>query len=490
MRIPESKRGKLIAIAVLIGAAAVAFFLYRRYFPEFDLQQLLDDFANLLGDWTYLIVGLLAFLETGAFVGLLVPGETAMTLGGAVAGLGVINLYLLIAIAWSMAFFGDSFSFMLGRKLGRDFVINHGPRVRVTRERFEQVEDYFERHGGKTVLIGRFVGVVRALAPFVAGTSGMSYRAFAPYSILGAGLQVTSNIILGYVFARSIDSAAEYSGLAALVLGSLIVVTVIAVVSFRFFRVAENRAKTVRWMGSNRLTRPLVELGRRLKPQYQFLLDRLTPGGKFGLEFTTLAAILAVSSFVFIAFARIFAADPGPTPGDLEAFDIVDLIRSGWLTELSKVVTWLGSSAFLGPLAALTAVFLAVNRRWADFWILVLSALVIVFGVDFFKEEIGRPRPEGGLVAVDSLSYPSGHAAYSVFYTWLAVTIAVRIRPAMTRSTALVLCGLGLTVVVGLSRVYLGVHYLSDVTGGWAFGAFFFALFGAVALIATQLSKN
>ena len=219
MRLPESRRGKLIALAGLAIAGLVLYLLYQRFFPEFDLQQLLDDFANLLGDWTYLIVGLLAFLETGAFVGLLVPGETAMIVGGAVAGLGVINLYLLIAIAWSMAFLGDSFSFMLGRKLGRGFVLRHGSKVGITQQRFEGVEEYFDRHGGKTVLIGRFVGIVRALAPFVAGTSGMGYRAFAPYSILGAGLQVTSNILLGYVFARSIDSAAEYAGLAAVIIG-------------------------------------------------------------------------------------------------------------------------------------------------------------------------------------------------------------------------------------------------------------------------------
>lgn len=490
MRLPESRRGKLIAVAALVAAGVVAFLLYRRFFPEFDLQQLLDDFANLLGDWTYLIVGTLAFLETGAFVGLLVPGETVMTLGGAVAGLGVINLYLVIAIAWSMAFLGDSFSFMLGRKLGRNFVLEHGPKVRVTRERFEQVEQYFDKHGGKTVLIGRFVGLVRALAPFVAGTSGMSYRGFAPYSILGAGLQVTSHVILGYVFARSIDSAADYSGLAALIFGSLIVVTVTVVVAFRFFRVADNRSKTVRWMETHWLTRSVIDLGHRLRPQFRFLVDRLTPGGRFGLEFTTLAAILAVSSFVFIAFARVFSADSGPTPGDLEAFDIVGVIRADWLTGLSKVFTWLGSAAFLGPVAAITAMVLAINRRWADFWILVLSALTIVIGVDFFKDEIARPRPEGGLVAVDSFSYPSGHAAHSVFYTWLAVTIAVRIRPAMTRSTALVLSGLALTALVGLSRVYLEVHYLSDVTGGWALGAFLFAFFAAVALITTQLRKN
>ena len=490
MRLPESRRGRLVAATGLIIAGLLLFFLYRRFFPEFDLQQLLDDFANLLGDWTYLIVGLLAFLETGAFVGLLVPGETAMIVGGAVAGLGVINLYLLIAIAWTMAFLGDSFSFMLGRKLGRGFVLRHGSKVGVTRERFEGVEDYFERHGGKTVLIGRFVGIVRALAPFVAGTSGMAYRGFAPYSILGSGLQVTSNIILGYIFARSIDSAAEYAGTAALILGTVIAVAVAAVVGFRFFRVPGNRVATVRWMEEHRMTRPVVALGRRLKPQFRFVVDRLTPGGSFGLEFTTLAAILAVSSFVFIAFAQVFGSDPGPTAGDMRAFDIADAVRSGWLDDFTKIFTWLGSSAFLGPVVAVTATVLAVNRRWSDFTILLLSALAIVVGVDYFKDLVARPRPDGGLVSVSSYSFPSGHAAYSTFYTWLAVTVAVRIRPDMARGTALVLAGLAMTAAVGLSRVYLGVHYLSDVTAGWALGAFCFAFFAAGALIVAQLRQN
>jgi undecaprenyl-diphosphatase len=276
----------------------------------------------------------------------------------------------------------------------------------------------------------------------------------------------------------------------AVVLGTIIVVVVTVVVTFRFFRVPENRSKTVAWIDGHRLTRPLANLGRRLRPQFRFLVDRLTPGGSFGLEFTTLAAILAVSSFIFIAFARVFSGDSGPTPGDLEAFDIVGTIQTGWLIDFGRVFTWLGSFAVLGPLVAITAAVLALNRRWADFSILLLSTAAILIGVEFFKEEIARPRPESALLSIESFSYPSGHAAHSVFYTWLAVTIAVRIRPDMTRSTALVLSGLAVTVLVGLSRVFLEVHYLSDVTGGWALGAFFYAFFAAAALIVTQLRQN
>jgi len=487
---PETIRGKAIAVAGLTVAAVVIFYLYRTYFPHFDLQQLLDDFANLLGAWTYLVIGALAFLETGAFVGLLVPGETALLVGGAVAGQGVINVYLLIAIAWIMAFLGDTTSFWLGHKLGREFILKHGDRVGISEERYEKVEDYFEKHGGKTVLIGRFVGLVRALSPFVAGSSGMRYRAFAPYSILGAGLQVTIHILAGYIFARSIDAAAEYVGLVAVIIGTTIVVSVIVVISFRFLKVPGNRVRLVEGMERSRLGAPLVNLGRRLRPQWDWLVARLTPGGSFGLEVTTLLAILAVSSFIVIAYTEIILGNGGPTPGDMTAFDLVDRIRTDWMVDIAQVITDLGSTPVILVLAAVTGTYLFAKRKYAELTVMVLALIAVYISVDVLKAEVDRPRPTGGLTGFSSSSFPSGHAAHSVFYVWLAATIAVRLRPNMVRKTALVLSGIAVTALIGLSRVYLGVHYLSDVNAGWALGAFCFAFFAVAALLTLQLRKN
>ena len=114
---------------------------------------------------------------------------------------------MTIALAWLMAWLGDTTSFFVGRRLGRGFVIEHGPRFGVSHERFEKVEDYFSRHGGKTIFIGRFISLIRAFAPFVAGSSGMRYRAFVPYSILGTGLWASAHIMVGYLFSRSIETA-------------------------------------------------------------------------------------------------------------------------------------------------------------------------------------------------------------------------------------------------------------------------------------------
>jgi membrane protein DedA with SNARE-associated domain/membrane-associated phospholipid phosphatase len=481
------KRLLLVALAAAIG---FGYYLLSRELGHIDLQNLLEDVSDTLGAWTYLLVGVFAFAETGAFVGLVVPGETVMLLGGAVAGQGAIEIYLLIAVAWFAAWLGDTTSFFVGRRLGRGFVLEHGPRVGISHERFERVEDYFSRHGGKTIFIGRFVSLVRALAPFIAGSSGMRYRAFVPYSILGTGLWASAHILIGYLFSRSIETAAKYAGKGAFLLGTLIVVVVGSIYLYRHFRVPENRRAAVRWLEAHVATRWLVALGRRYRPQLRFLWDRVTPGGTFGLEFTSLMAVLAVSLFVLVSYVVIIGRDAGPTPGDTTAFDLVEHLHSGFLADLSRFFSVLGSGWFTWGLTAVCAALLAARRRWAEFWVLLVGMTMITVGVHAIKAAIARPHPLYPLAGYTDHSFPSGHAAASVLYVWLAVTIVMRLRPGMARATAVVVTGIALTVLVGFSRVYLEVHYLSDVSGGWALGAAAFSLCAAVALVITQLRQN
>lgn len=492
MRLPGEGGGnrKRVLLVALAAAVALGYYVISRQLGSIDLQQLLEDVSNTLGAWTYLLVGFFAFAETGAFIGLVVPGETVMTLGGAVAGQGVIDPYLLVAIAWVAAWAGDTTSFFLGRRLGRGFVLTHGPRFGIGRERFERVEDYFERHGGKTIFVGRFIGLVRALAPFIAGSSGMRYRAFVPFSVLGTGIWSSLHIVIGYLFSRSIDTAAEYAGKGIFLLGTLIVVVVGSVLLFRHFRVAENRRQAVRRLDSHAATRWLPALARRYRPQLRFLWNRVTPGGTFGLEFTSMMAALAVALFVLVAYAVALGGDPGPTPGDRTAAEIAESLRSGWLTALAKAVTALGSGAFAWALALVCAALLAARRRWSEIAVVLGGMALISIGVHELKPEIGRPRPEGGLVEAGGLSYPSGHSAHAVIFLWLALTVVLRLRPGMARATAVIVAGLALTIAIGLSRVYLGVHYMSDVSGGWALGVAAFSLCAAIALVISQVRQN
>ena len=123
-------------LLLLVAVLALAYALFGDELPDIDAEQILDDLADGLGQWTYLVVSVLAFLETGAFVGLVFPGETAVIVAGAIAGQGETAIVLTIALVWLSAWAGDSASFWIGTKLGRSFILRHGHRVRITPERF------------------------------------------------------------------------------------------------------------------------------------------------------------------------------------------------------------------------------------------------------------------------------------------------------------------------------------------------------------------
>jgi membrane protein DedA with SNARE-associated domain/membrane-associated phospholipid phosphatase len=473
----------------LAAAAIIAFLIFRDHLPSLDLEDAIQDLSDNLGAWTYLVVGGLAFLETGAFVGLVAPGEFTVMLGGAVAQQGDISLPLMLAITWFCAFSGDTVSFFLGAKLGRGFLVRHGARLRISEDRLHQVEGYFSRHGGKTILIGRFIGLVRALAPFIAGTSNMRYRAFAPFSILGPGLWSTGMILAGYFAARSLDVVTKAVGTGLVVFGIVVGVIVAIVVTYRFLREPENRTRVANEMERRRALRPLLRVGLRLRPELAFLGRRLTPGG-LGLELTTLLAALSVGLFVLIAYWTVVAGDPGPTPGDQTALDVSDDIQVSWLDHAAKALTQLGSVWIAFPIAALAAVALGAARRWMELIALAIG-MALVFGlVQEIKVWTDRPRPADGLVSTEGSSFPSAHAAYSTVYVWIAVTAAVRVVPGITRRSVVIAAAIVLAALIGLTRAYLRVHWLSDVTAGWALGLSMFSAVAVAVLVVAHIRDN
>src|SRR5215204_2029945 len=204
-----------IALATALAAAATLAVI-TGLLPVPDFTGALEDASRTLGAWAYPAVAAFAFLETGAFVGLLVPGETAVVVGGVVAAAGDVELLPLIALVWLAAAGGDVASFALGRRLGRPFLERHGPRVRVGPERLGQVERFYARHGGSAVLLGRFVGLVRAVSPFVAGASGLALRRFLPWSVAGTLAWAATFTLVGYGFSESFADSGEAAARIAL----------------------------------------------------------------------------------------------------------------------------------------------------------------------------------------------------------------------------------------------------------------------------------
>jgi undecaprenyl-diphosphatase len=458
-----------------------------------DLEQVLTDLGRALGSWTYLLVGALCFLESGAGIGLLVPGETAIIVGGVVAGQGEINIVLLIAIAWATAVAGDLTSFWIGRRLGRQFLVKHGPRFKIDEPKIEQVEAFYDKHGGKAVFLGRFVGLVRAVSPFVAGSSGMPLRRFLPYDVLAAGIMVSAFSLLGYLFWHSLDRVLKIARQGTLALGTVITVVVVVVVAVRWLRVERNRERLDAWVeqqsakpGIGPVIRALRALARRLAGPARFLWNRLTPG-RLGLELTSLLAIAAVGSFVFFGYLIVLDPITELTPGDRRGVRWAGSLQAGWLTDVAKVVTNLGDLWLAGGALAITAVVLLSRRELLEGAALLAGGLITYAGVHLTKAATDRPRPLEPLVEVAGSSYPSGHAAYAVF--WVAIAVALRrVFPGLASRAVVLVVGVAIAVVVGLSRIYLRVHWFSDVAGGWGLAAMTLALTGMVALVVSYFA--
>src|SRR2546422_761953 len=190
------------------------------------IEHLIEDLAKSLGQWAYLLVGGMAMAETAAFLGFIAPGEFAIIFGGVLAGEGTLSIELLIGIVWASAVAGDAIGFQLGRRFGRNFAVKYGPRVRLTEEQLQRVEAYFARHGGKTIIFGRWVGFVRPLMPFTAGTSGLQYRRFLPYDVLSAGVWSATFCVLGFIFWRSFTRITSIAGKGTLAFGIAVVLFV------------------------------------------------------------------------------------------------------------------------------------------------------------------------------------------------------------------------------------------------------------------------
>jgi membrane protein DedA with SNARE-associated domain/membrane-associated phospholipid phosphatase len=484
-------RTLLVAGVVVVGAAVV-YGLGLVHLP--NLEQLLLDLGDRLGKWTYLLVGGLAFLETGAFIGLLAPGETALLLGGLVAGQGQIEVGALIAIVWAAAVAGDLTSFALGRRLGRGFLVRHGPRLKITAERLHHVEAFFDRHGGKAILLGRFVGIVRAVAPFLAGSSGMRLRRFVPYDVIGAGLWGSAFVLLGYVFWQSFSQLVDVAKKGALALGVVIVLVVGLVWAFRWLRVRDNRVRARVWLDRQArrpVLRPVVAVlapvARALRLPARFVWERLTPG-QLGLELTTLLAIAGVGGFAFVGYLVVVSR--GETPvGDERSLQMADDLFVSSVADVVKVVTDLGALPVAIAVVVGSALVL-VRHHHSGYATTLATGLALTFvAVHVVKDAVDRPRPPDPLVEVTGAAYPSGHAAYAV--TWVAAAVAlVRVLPNLTTRVSLVTLAVILAATIGLSRVYLRAHYLSDVIGGWGMAAAIYALCGTVALIVGHVRNN
>jgi membrane protein DedA with SNARE-associated domain len=411
------------------------------------MSGLLDGLTNLPAPVVCAAVFLFALLETAAFAGLAVPGETAVVLGGVVAFQGRIPVAAMIAAAVGGAIVGDSVGFYLGRRLGVKVL---GGRVGalVGKSRVESTMNRIRAGGIKAVILGRFVGVLRAIMPFAAGSSGMSYARFLVASVIGGTAWGAGFTLLGYLAGNSWRRVEHYVGRASTVLAVVLVTVVVLVLLARATAKRQDRIAAA-WQSLK--DRPLIAaLRRRYAKQLAFVAHRFRPGPVAGLQLTAALAGLAVLG----RHVRTALADQPHT-----------LVT--WIRGVHAVLSTAGAVLVSSVVGAVTWY---LDRRPRA---LLLLGLAVAGGTAVphaVRALVARPNPLTSGRFVDR-TFPATAAT-----VWAATAIALLVvllpRVARwTRRVTYVFVAIGTVIATGFAELFTTDVYLSDVLGGAVLGA-------------------
>ena len=202
------------------------------------LDEHLANFVSAHGTWTYLLLFVIVFCETGLVVTPLLPGDSLLFAAGAIAALDStpLNPHFLVVLLTAAAVLGDAVNYQIGRYIGPAVFRNEKARF-FKREHLMRTQEFYDRYGGKTIVIARFVPIIRTFAPFLAGVAQMNYGRFAVYNISGAVLWVVLGVYAGYMFGNWEIVRNNFS----LLLVAIVVISLLPAV-FEFWRARRTRA--------------------------------------------------------------------------------------------------------------------------------------------------------------------------------------------------------------------------------------------------------
>jgi membrane-associated protein len=169
------------------------------FYSLLALDQTLTTLAGEYGPWLYAILFVVIFAETGLVVFPFLPGDSLLFISGTVVAAASLNVHVLVAVLWVAAVLGDSLNYAIGRYVGPKVFERPDSRW-IRQDHLRRTQAFYERYGGVTIIIGRFVPIIRTFAPFLAGVAQMSYQRFLAYNVVGGILWIGSLVYAGYLF--------------------------------------------------------------------------------------------------------------------------------------------------------------------------------------------------------------------------------------------------------------------------------------------------
>jgi len=385
------------------------------------------------GGYTFLFIT--TMLEGLPLIGMAIPGHITIIIGGFLARIGVLNLYFVLGISVTGAIAGDYIGFFLGRKYGLSFIDRFRPYFFITDKHIEKAQELLAKHTGKAMIIGRFSPLTRPLMPFLVGASKTSSGRFWLFNTIGGASWAISSVLLGYAFGAGYHVVAGYIGKVTVV---SIIFAIIIIWGYRF-----------------------VNMRFHIFKRYELFVLILNIISLYVLAKTIQDAW---SPHSFMANFDVYVSELMNRFNHIHSIVII----------ITKYITHIGGMVVTTVLGILLVIYLSIIKKWRSAAIMFFSVASTIFSLGILKEFFMRARPDNALIVItNDPSFPSGHAAMAAtFFIIVGYLLARRIHSVVARELMIVVCVL-LTLIIGLSRVVLNVHWVSDVISGWALGVFF-----------------
>jgi undecaprenyl-diphosphatase len=436
-----------------------------------------DTLYNLIGSYGYLIVFLLVGIES---FGIPLPGETALITASAFAALGRLDIYGVIAAAATGAILGDNAGYWVGKKGGIALIHKYGRYVRLDEKKIARMHSFFEKHGAKTVFLGRFISLLRCWAAALAGVALMPYGTFMLWNALGgitwAGIFGT----LGYIFGKNLPRLEHYLGQASMAAALLAALVVGLAVLARWF--SANRARISESLSEKWQTAATDPRFAQFRSHHQrlwgFVAGKFARGEYLVVHLTLGLAASVIVLWIFSTITEDILHHDPLTRFDLALASWMRSHESAAAFRIFHYVSLVGSPLTIGVIVALVGAVLVVKREW----IILSGWLAAFYGGTLLgrilEALVRRPRSRGAeaLLGGGTFSLPTGHALGSLvgfgLLAYLLVGFVVKGRSAQG---AIVVVAAILILAIGVSRLYLGVLYFSDIIGIYAAGGVWLA---------------
>ena len=411
------------------------------------------------------LAGLICFLaamgEALFLIGLFVPTTVVLVGAGTLVGLGKLDPVPLFIWTTLGATAGDAISYWIGYTF-KDKIKTMWPLNKYA-DIVESGENFFKKHGGKSVFIGRFVPGVKSVVPGIAGMAGMNFTRFSVVNVTSAFAWTIVHIAPGIIAGSALDAIGQISGRLALVLGALLVIVFLAVMLGRWLILI------VLPLFPNTHAAIVKRFARRQDRVSQWIARNFDPAHPRSAGMLASALILLISLPAFFWIVGEIAPGEPMVRADLAILNLFDSLRTPVGDRIMVFVTSLGDGIVVTAVTVAVAAYLFLRKAWRRGIGFVIAMAGTAMFVPLFKLMLHRSRPIELYAGADAYSFPSGHATLNaVLYGICAVLIAHDLSRWAKASIFTITATLVITI--GFSRVYLGAHWMSDVLAGLLFG--------------------